>query len=153
MNQRCNLLTLQQHQYSALNLPASILINCRRHNRGFTLIEILVALAILALLGASLARQLSSSAEVYSRIELKAAALTLAENVVEDIQLSARLPLGRSTNLHQLGDHELSVELEVESTPRVDMQKITVVVRDPETAKHSGQASPLAQLTTFKGRY
>ncbi len=119
--------------------------------RGFTLLEILIALAILALLGSALAKQTSSSAQVYAHIQMKDAALSIAENIVEEIQLAELPAPGESSMTRQAGDQQFAVATLVERTPRQDMRKVIVSVRAVSDSRSREDADPLIQLHAFVG--
>lgn len=60
--------------------------NCRLNNRGFSLVEILIAVAILVLCAVPLLRAFVASAQNNAKARVNLNATTLAENIMEEIK-------------------------------------------------------------------
>ncbi len=97
---------------------------------GFTLIEVLVALAVLAL---SLTASLTAStfyAGTTRDLEDRMLASWLAHNVMVETQLETQWPAtGKSNNTREFAAQEWVVEREVQETPDDYIRRITVRVR------------------------
>ncbi len=123
-------------------------------SKGFTLLEVLVAMAIFALVAMSLSSQTQLSAESLQKLRLRAAANTLAANTAELTQLETALPaLGTSRQDILSNGQNWEVRTQVETTPRPDMRKLTIDVYWTPDRRHSKNQEPYraAQLITFAG--
>lgn len=113
--------------------------------RGFTLLEVLVALAILALSAAALIKQTGSSLRQSALLEEKLLAAQVAEMRLGGELRLQRLPsLGVRAETVEFSGQEWPVELEVFSTAREDMRRLEVRVLD-------GNDQPLVSLVAFMG--
>jgi general secretion pathway protein I len=118
----------------------------RRPERGFTLIEVLVALSIVAI---ALAAGVRSSAALTRNAERQTDLLLAqlcAENALVNIRLSRQMPpVGDNTAACQQGGRELGVTLSVRSTPNPNFLRVEARIDD--------NATPLLSLSTVVGRY
>jgi len=113
---------------------------------GFTLIEVLVALAIVAITlaaGVKASGALGSSA---ARLQQMTAAQWCAENQLTDLRLTRQFPgIGSSDfGCDQLGQH-FAGRLDVQGTPNPNFVRVDAVVSDD-------QGQRLLQLSTVLGR-
>jgi general secretion pathway protein I len=118
--------------------------------RGFTLLEVLIALAILAVSAAAVLRQTQLGVQQQQQLELKSYALWLADDTVADIAAKPQWPaLGRSTRRTKLRDQQWEITTEVQSTDAADIRRIEVSVRLAD----SPEGSALVAFTTYRGQY
>ncbi len=117
---------------------------------GFTLLEVLVALAILALSAAAILTQTSQGVRLQQQLELKSAALALADSELALIGSSGQwLPMGEQTRRVTGGARDWEVETRVEGTASAELRRVTVAVRVADTDRDAA----LVSLTSFVGRY
>lgn len=117
--------------------------------RGFTLIEVLVALAILGLTAAAVSRQTVQVLGDLGQLEEKTRAFWVADEQLSRMLVRDAWPATgvRSRTLETLGDR-WQVRIEVTGTPNPDVRRIQVrVSRDP--AEQGGRVV----LTGYGGRY
>ncbi|MYM62969.1 type II secretion system minor pseudopilin GspI [Pseudomaricurvus sp. HS19] len=122
-------------------------MNAARH-RGFTLLEVMVALTIFAVCAAVLLQQSGRSAQQAARLETHTVALWLAGNQLELLRLDGDLPApGNQEQQVEYGQQTWLVSQEVSNTSNPDLRQVTVSVR-PLAAEKGG-----TRLSTFVGRY
>lgn len=118
----------------------------RLRTRGFTLIEVLVALGIVAVAlaaGVRATASLTRNAERQSDLLL---AHLCAENALVGVRLSRQMPaVGDNTNVCEQAGRNFTVSLSVQPTPNPNFLRVEAQVRD-------GSARILA-LSTVVGRY
>lgn len=120
--------------------------------RGFTLLEILIALAILAITSIALLSQTRHSVETRSALHDKTLGLWIAEDSMDRLRAAGVWPgVGASSERVELSEREWEVSVEVIDTARADMRRVTVAVN---TQSQSGEFDkPVVELTSFVGRY
>lgn len=121
-----------------------------KSSRGFTLLEVLVALAILALSAAAILRQAHLNIKQQQTLELKSSALWMADDVLTLVMAQAQWPpLGRVEQEQTLEGQNWRVITEVQATPDPLMRKIEVSV----TSAELGDNTALITLTAYRGQY
>ena len=122
-------------------------MNTTRHARGFTLVEVLVALAIVAVALAAGLRAAGTLTDNSQRLAEVVAAQWCADNALSNLRLTRQLP--------GVGDADFSCEqlgrpyagtLATRPTPNPNFRRVEATVRD-----EAGR--PLVNVTTVIGRY
>ncbi|AGX88337.1 type II secretion system minor pseudopilin GspI [Candidatus Symbiobacter mobilis] len=115
-------------------------------SRGFTLVEVLVALGIVAIAlvaGSQAAGALTRMAQRQGDLVL---AQLCADNALVAIRLAKQMPsVGDSTVACEQGGREWAVSLGVHPTPNPNFHRVDATVLDGDT--------PIWRLTTIVGRY
>lgn len=97
--------------------------------RGFTLLEVMVALAIFALVAASVLTAASSSLKNAARLEDKTLAMWIADNRLGELQLADPPPAdGRANGELEFAGRRWQWQTQVEATSDPDMRRIIVWV-------------------------
>ncbi|TBU99717.1 type II secretion system minor pseudopilin GspI [Phytopseudomonas dryadis] len=100
-----------------------------RADRGFTLLEVLVALAIFAVVAASVLTAASRSLIVAEQLQLKTLAGWIADNRITELQLQTPAPgPGRDSSTLGFGGRQWEIQSEVEATSDKGMRRVTVWV-------------------------
>ena len=125
----------------------------RNKTRGFTLIEVLIALAVFAAVGIALAKNASTVVLQTNRMEETALAWSVASNVANDrfIRAEDEFPIeraGRRTEEVLQANRSWFVETTLRSTDNDDLKALTVSVSDADTPE-----DVLVTLNTFVGRH
>lgn len=116
--------------------------------KGFTLLEVMVALAVIAFALAAGASAVSSNARNASGLQQRTYAHWVAMNKMTELQLSNQWPATKTTKGSELmARHEWFWAIKVSKTPNPVMRRVDVMVRPEEDDE-----SPLVTLTGFVGR-
>lgn len=101
-----------------------------RRARAFTLIEVLVALAVVALALGALARTAGNAAEVQYEAERRTLALWVASNRLAELELRALLEPGRTQGTTRLGGLDWRWQTDIQPAPGAELWRIDVTVAD-----------------------
>jgi len=132
-------------------VKAKTKLKANSKNSGFTLIEIMVAVAVLALSGVALLGNIGQATRDLATISDKAEALYIAEYALNTALLQKDFP--DTTNEEETITHagrEWRVELIVSETPNEKMRRIDVMVRPNERRLGSNQSATIL-LSGFRG--
>ena len=114
---------------------------------GFTLIEILVALAIVAVALAAGMRALAQSADSASTLKARTLALWVAQNRLAGAQLAEPWPaLGSAAGESEQAGTRFIWRESVSGTPNPAFHKIEIIVAEPQTPDYA-----LARLVGYIG--
>lgn len=104
--------------------------------RGFTLIEVLVALAILAIALAAAARAASVAADNAEETRLRALATWVAQNRIAELQALNVFPNnGSASGRNSMGGAEFEWQQTTAETPNSAFRKVTITVSRPGIAQ------------------
>ena len=118
-----------------------------RNERGFTLIEVLVALAIIAVAMAAAVRVAGLMTQSNGLLRDKSMAMLAAQSRLAELQLEGRLSSCKKTFACDQGRLKLRCEQTLSSSPDSQLVQVDVQVRDA-----SREAPPLARLATTLAR-
>lgn len=97
--------------------------------RGFTLIEVLMALLIFGMIAATVQHASTLYFSHYERIENKTMATWIAENQLAELRLAEQFPsLGKQTQEIRFGTDDWFTETVVSATPEALMRRVEVTV-------------------------
>lgn len=133
--------------------PTRGLVPFRRFTlqRGFTLLEVLIALAILALSAATVLRQTHLGVKQQQNLELKSYALWAADDVLALVMAQSQWPpLGRVEQQQTYEGQNWRVITEVQATPDPLMRKIEVSISPEQQGEN---AAAVITLTAYRGQY
>lgn len=115
--------------------------------RGFTLIEVLVALAVVALALLALTRAATVQVRSFDGLQERTLAGWVAANTLAETRLTDAFPsTGRSEGRTRLGDRDWRWTREVQSTPNPGIRRVEVRVFAADAKE------PSASLSGFAGR-
>ena len=121
-------------------------MNTVRRKKGFTLLEVLVALAVLAIALASLIKGVGGNAANEAYLRDKTLAQWVAMNVVGELQLAEKWPdKGKKQGSEAMGGHEWFWRYEISETLDEDVRRLDVRVR----SSNDTDSSPLASVVAF----
>jgi general secretion pathway protein I len=123
-----------------------------KRQRGFTLLEVLVALAIFALVAASVLSASSRSLQTAARLQDKTLAMWVADNRLSAMQLS-RDPVadGREQGEEQMAGRRWQWQSEVIATSEPAMRRVTVWVAPSSSERGHLSERALVSLSGFIG--
>lgn len=122
-----------------------------RANRqsGFMLIEVLIAMTVIALAMSAIIRTASTSAFNTAHIRDKTFAHWVAENHMEELRIKGGFPdKGEDESEAELGGRKWKILTQIQETPDEDMRRINIKVRGPDDPKNTS----VTLLTGFMGR-
>lgn len=115
---------------------------------GFTLLEVMIALAVFAITAIALLSQTNQSASQSLHLEEKAYALWIAENTLTELRLQPEWPpLGTEQNPVQMFDREWLVKTDISDTGETSLRRADVSVL------RAGDNNTLASLLGYIGQY
>ena len=121
-----------------------------RKSLGFTLIEVLVALSVLAISALAVIRQTGSSLADTRELEQKTIALMIAENQINLVHVAEVWPpIGRSSDIITYAGQQWELSTEVEGTNDPWLRRVEVTVHKSV----AGEEYPIASLVSYRGRY
>lgn len=121
----------------------------RRHARGFTLVEVLVAVAVLAIAMAAVIGAMARQADNAGYLKQKTIALWVAHNRLAEIQLQTSAPgVGRADGRVEMAGIEWRWDSVVRNTEDPRLRRVDIEVRGPAQKTSDGA---FAQLTGFVG--
>lgn len=127
-----------------------------RRAQGFTLLEVLVALAIFALVAASVLSASARSLQTASRLEDKTLAMWVADNRLTELQLSqSPLADGREEGEVTFAGRRWQWQSEVQGTREPDMRRVTLWVApmpvEPSAGAGTVRERAVVSLSGFLG--
>lgn len=121
-----------------------------KNHFGFTLIEVMIALAILAVASASLIKVASQALRQSASLEEHTLAYWVAENQLTQMQLEHdKITMGDRTDVVVMASHEWELTIHVSETADPDLKRAEVSVKLKENPK----LMSLATLTGFIGKH
>jgi general secretion pathway protein I len=116
--------------------------------RGFTLLEVLIALAIVAVALVGLVRVAGFGADALARERDITLATWVAANVLTEARVAAGFPpVGKRDGTARMGTRDWRWELVVQPTTEAAIRRLDVRVFDPAVPG----GSPVASLSGFAG--
>lgn len=120
--------------------------------RGFTLLEVLVALAVLAIALGALIKAAAQSADNIAYLRDRTLAGWVASNKINELMLLPNWPgLGESEGVSTLAGREWRWRLQVSQTEDGDIRRMDVAVAANDDDGDDDDAA-LVNLAAFKGR-
>lgn len=116
-------------------------MSSRPHHRGFTLLEVLVALMIFATAAVALTKSLAQSADATSALEERQFADLLAHNLLVDFLREGQGT--RNAGEESLAGYAFYWRREISDTPHPDMRRVDITIRQSE------QGDVLASRSAF----
>lgn len=113
----------------------------QKSRSGFTLVEVLVALVVVAVALGALAHGATRSLDHQYRIERQTLALWMASNQLAELELEARIEPGTRSGTTRMADRDWRWETRIEPAPGEELWRIDVTVFDEAEAPlitHSG---------------
>ncbi|MDN5925224.1 MAG: type II secretion system minor pseudopilin GspI, partial [Xanthomonadales bacterium] len=119
---------------------------------GFTLLEVLVALVVLAVALVALTHTAASETAQFSALRERTLAGWVAANALTEVQLQAGLPaLGRRSGKAMLAKREWPYRLTVSSTEANEIRRVHVDVYAPGAQAANSDATPVLGMDGFAG--
>lgn len=101
----------------------------RSSNRGFTLMEVMIALMVFGLLAAMLQQVATGYMNNYRRIESQTMASWIAQNRLAEMRLQDQMPgTGSSDDEIEFGGHEWEMETDVSATDDPAIRRVEMTL-------------------------
>ncbi|MAY15777.1 type II secretion system minor pseudopilin GspI [Thalassolituus alkanivorans] len=101
-----------------------------RNQRGFTLIEVMIALTVFVAIAATMSETASQSVGSLLHLQDKTLASFVADNRMVELRLNGLPPVGENNDQVDMADREWKVFTKVEKTEFPDTHRVTVSVAD-----------------------
>ncbi|OPX55033.1 general secretion pathway protein I [Oceanospirillum multiglobuliferum] len=124
----------------------------RKHSQqGFTLLEVMIALAILAVASAGLVTAAGGYIKQSQRLEDKVFAAWAAENWLNELRLAEKAPeVGEASAQAEMAGRQWLLRAQVSSTSSAQLRRLDIKVYDQSLSPDPNSDSPFsAQLTAF----
>ncbi len=105
----------------------------RPRQSGFTLLEVLVALAILAIALITGLKAISQNVNNASYLRDKTLAQWVAQNQLNELRLSGQWPPAEASGTAQMAGHEWNWRMSVEEVAVDDLRRVNIMVSPLET--------------------
>lgn len=116
---------------------------------GFTLIEVLIAITVIALAMSAIIRTASTSAYNTAHIRDKTFAHWVAQNHMESLRLEKTFPsTGEKETDVEMADRKWKITTKISETPEKDLRRIDIRVRGEDDPK----STSITLLTGFLGK-
>lgn len=124
--------------------------------RGFTLLEMLIAVAIIGVIGAAVATAIGGVANQTRSLEQRTVASWIASNHLTRMRMLQRrdaqlVAQGRSQTRMIFADREWEVETQITATDHPWIRRVEVTVF--EATEEDDRAGPYSQMSGFLGQY
>lgn len=125
-------------------------MRCRQ--RAFTLLEVMVALAVLAVAAAGLIGAVSQNVRQSGALEERTVALWLAQNQLTEMQVTRQFPkVGRNTERAEMAGRDWTLQVETTETSHPGLRRVEIGVA-PATDDFREERNTIVTLTAFLGQ-
>jgi general secretion pathway protein I len=115
-----------------------------RRAQGFTLLEVLVALVVVAVAVAALGRAGSQVLDSQAELERRSWALWVADNALAELRLEPVVQTGQRRGSARMGERDWYWEMLIQPAPGGELLRVDVAVYDAP-----GRDSPVIMHTGF----
>ena len=121
-----------------------------KSSRGFTLIEVLAAVAVLAIALAAIMSSMARYADSAGYLRQKTVALWVAHNRLTEIELDPKWPaIGNSDCTTDLAGATWKWTVEVKVTPDARLRRVDITVKSPD---HDASLIQISSFISNSGR-
>lgn len=130
------------------------LFKASKHQKGFTLLEVMIALIIFSLVATVIQKVTSQTISQYERIRLKTIANWIAENKMAEVRLSGDMPQPKETKDDiEFGKEHWKLITKITTTSEVKLNRVDLVVLHKDSADQFDDGSQILTFSGFVGRH
>lgn len=125
-----------------------------RRVKGFTLLEVMIALIIFGLVATVIQKVTSQSISQYERIRLKTIANWIAENKMSEVRLSEGLPATRESKEDlKFANENWKLVSKVTKTSNINFNRVDLVIFHKQSDDQFEEGNQVLTYSGFAGRH
>ncbi len=136
------------------NYLRSVHVVNSKGSKGFTLLEVMIALIIFGLVATVIQKATSQTLDQYERIRLKTLANWIAENKMAEVRLSGKLPQTRESKEElSFANEKWQIISKVTATSDKNFNRVDLEILHKQSDDQFEKGNKVLNYSGFAGRY